>query len=606
VRSLLGLHWIRVHPDQHDLPHIERMQYRSVKLFEWHWSNRDACRDLQTVLPKDAYILARDHPMSEQKQDMFANPVGTGTRHANEWAKKVATGNYHMPTERTFFLGVNEPDATSGDRNAIDLYTAAFLDRLRVHGLRGGAFNFSTGHPRTVDGTGATRADYSVFERSRQAIVAGHHIAILHIYGTTHVPCVPGHYDRLKACPWTDVEWIVGECGIDEHVIGGGNHDGYLRTMGVGDAYCHWLDQLIMGINDKRIHSYQVFTHDFSHPWDSFDIRPIRPHLEAYNWQHVTIAPAKPVKTHLPSVSTPPTQLPVGIPNFTPPQPAAPVPPLAHPIANVALRTISQRFGENPAAYARFGLAGHTGVDFAVPHGTPIGAVDSGIVQESGSLPDYGEYVKVRHPWGESLYAHLSARKVEAGEPVNRGSIIGRSGNTGNSTAPHLHFAIRIYPYQRGAPHDGFSDPLPYLQATAEPAPQPATVLAAIDRAAGEFGIEWQLLASLAWAESSWNPRAVSGAGALGLCQIMPATWREWTPKIKAGDDPFDATQNARLGAAYLMWLLGQTNGNLYQALQAYVWGIGNVLSGTPPPDEVVAYSAKIVHGRDLLKAVGA
>jgi murein DD-endopeptidase MepM/ murein hydrolase activator NlpD len=317
---------------------------------------------------------------------------------------------------------------------------------------------------------------------------------------------------------------------------------------------------------------------------------------------------AQPVTTHLPSISTPPTQLPVGIPNFTPPQPAAPVPPLAHPIANVALRTISQRFGENPAAYARFGLAGHTGVDFAVPHGTPIGAVDSGIVQESGSLPDYGEYVKVRHPWGESLYAHLSARKVEAGEPVNRGSIIGRSGNTGNSTAPHLHFAIRIYPYQRGAPHDGFSDPLPYLQATAEPAPiqRQADVIGAIKAAASEFGVEWQLLASQAWAESSFNPRAVSGAGAMGLFQIMPPTWDEWALKINAVDDPFHAFANARVGAAYLKWLIGQTEGDAYLALVAYGWGIGNLLSGGNLPDVWANYANKIVHGRDLLKAVGA
>lgn len=303
----LGLHWIRVHPDGQDYDHIARMQYRSAKLFEWHWNNRDACRDLLAALPSDAYVLARDHPLSEQKQDMWNDPIGTGLRHANEWALKVASGNVHTPVERTFFLGINEPDATNGDRASIDLYTATFLERLTLHGLRGGAFNFSTGHPRTVDGTAHTLADYTVFERSHQAIVRGHHIGVLHIYGSASTPLAPGHFDRLRACPWQDVEWVVGEFGLDEHVTTGGAHDGYLRAMADNPArYCEWLDKAIIGVNDARIHSYQVFSYDFSHPWDSFDIRAIRPALEGYDWQHAKQAP-RPVDTHLPIIGNGPT-----------------------------------------------------------------------------------------------------------------------------------------------------------------------------------------------------------------------------------------------------------------------------------------------------------
>lgn len=309
--SKLGMHWMRIHPDGRDLSHVERMRYKSVKLFEWHWNNRDACRDLLNVLPKDSYILARDHPLSEQKDDMWRDPIGTGTRHANEWGEKVRQGNVHTPLDRTFFLGINEPDATNGDRAAIDRYTAAFLNRLKFLGLRGGAFNFSTGHPRTVDGTGNTQADYSVFEQSHQAIVEGHHIGVLHIYGTANQPCAPGHYDRLKNCTWQDVEWVVGECGADEHVIGGGNHDGYLISMRDNPArYCQWLDELIIGINDPRIHSYQVFTYDFSHPWSSFDVREIREALESYPWRHTQIEQPAPPATE-PPVETKP--MPSGI-----------------------------------------------------------------------------------------------------------------------------------------------------------------------------------------------------------------------------------------------------------------------------------------------------
>lgn len=303
MTSLLGLHWLREHPDnRRDLAHIEAMQYPSIKLFKPAWDNRDFCRDLLTVLPRDAYILARDHDLSEQKEDMWRDPDWAGANHADQWIDKVQGGQVYLPTDRTFFLGINEPDATSGDRDKIDRYTAAFLRRLQAAGLRGGAFNFSTGHPRTVDGTPATQADYSVFERSHRAIVEGHHLGVLHIYGTGAVPCAPGHFDRLWACDWQDVEWVVGEFGADEHVIGGGNHDGFHAFFnGRLNDYCAWLDTAILGINDPRIHSYQVFTCDFSHPWDSFDIRPIRDALEGYDWQHVKAA-TRPFETHLPNI----------------------------------------------------------------------------------------------------------------------------------------------------------------------------------------------------------------------------------------------------------------------------------------------------------------
>ena len=122
---------------------------------------------------------------------------------------------------------------------------------------------------------------------------------------TGAVPCAPGHYDRLKACTWTDVQWIVGEMGVDEHVIGGGEHFGYQKYFeGRLNDYCGWLDTLILGINDSRIHSYQVFTYDFAHPWSEFDIHPIRPALESFQWQHMIHAPTFPSSTPTPPTTT--------------------------------------------------------------------------------------------------------------------------------------------------------------------------------------------------------------------------------------------------------------------------------------------------------------
>lgn len=298
----LGMHWLRYHADERDFAHIAQAGYASFKLFEWMWSDANFCRRLLEVARPDAIFLARDHPLSEQKEDLWRAPGWTGERHADAWAEKVTGGAFHLPIERTFFLGVNEPDATNGDRQAIDRYTAAFLNRLRRHGLRGGAFSFATGHPRTVDGTPHTAPDYTVFEASRQAIVAGGHFGVLHIYGTAAQSCVPGHFDRLRHCPWPDVLWVVGECGIDEHVVSGAAHLGYLAALASFEDFPQWLERLVRGTNDSRIHSWLPFSYDFSHPWDSFDVRPVRDGLAALRLETAEQPDDEPQRVFLPVI----------------------------------------------------------------------------------------------------------------------------------------------------------------------------------------------------------------------------------------------------------------------------------------------------------------
>lgn len=103
----------------------------------------------------------------------------------------------------------------------------------------------------------------------------------------------------------------------------------------------------------------------------------------------------------------------------------------------------------------------HTGVDFPVATGTSVKAVAAGTVVSSGWGGSYGYEVVIRHADGKySQYGHLSALTVKAGQKVGAGQRIARSGSTGNSTGPHLHFEIRTGP--------GFGsdvDPLAYLRA---------------------------------------------------------------------------------------------------------------------------------------------
>lgn len=85
----------------------------------------------------------------------------------------------------------------------------------------------------------------------------------------------------------------------------------------------------------------------------------------------------------------------------------------------------------------------HTGVDFAVPVGTPVYAVADGKIENANWGKSYGTQAVQSVNGGFVIYAHLSSLVVKPGQAVKRGDLIGKSGNTGNSTGPHLHFELR-------------------------------------------------------------------------------------------------------------------------------------------------------------------
>lgn len=86
----------------------------------------------------------------------------------------------------------------------------------------------------------------------------------------------------------------------------------------------------------------------------------------------------------------------------------------------------------------------HPGLDIAVPVGTVVRAAGGGVVTRTGADSAYGRFVLLDHPGGyASMYGHLSRVVVRAGDTVAAGQTLGLSGNSGRSTAPHLHFEIR-------------------------------------------------------------------------------------------------------------------------------------------------------------------
>jgi murein DD-endopeptidase MepM/ murein hydrolase activator NlpD len=95
------------------------------------------------------------------------------------------------------------------------------------------------------------------------------------------------------------------------------------------------------------------------------------------------------------------------------------------------------------------GSSFHPGVDIAAPLGSPIRVTADGIVKRTEWSGAYGKLIVVDHGGGiETYYAHMSAFDVIPGQEVRRGQIVGRSGNTGRATSPHLHYEVR----QGGAP----------------------------------------------------------------------------------------------------------------------------------------------------------
>ncbi len=85
----------------------------------------------------------------------------------------------------------------------------------------------------------------------------------------------------------------------------------------------------------------------------------------------------------------------------------------------------------------------HAGLDIVVPLGTPVKAAIDGKIADLGYNANYGNYIIISNGDGlQTLYAHLEAFSVNIGQTVRQGSVIGKSGNTGYSTGPHLHFGV--------------------------------------------------------------------------------------------------------------------------------------------------------------------
>jgi murein DD-endopeptidase MepM/ murein hydrolase activator NlpD len=110
---------------------------------------------------------------------------------------------------------------------------------------------------------------------------------------------------------------------------------------------------------------------------------------------------------------------------------------MALPIKNGKITTPFGKVGKH------WSSGKHTGVDFACKIGTPILAVADGKITKWTWGKAYGKQIVQKVDGGFVIYAHLNALRVKPGQRVKKGQIIGESGNSGNSTGPHLHLEYR-------------------------------------------------------------------------------------------------------------------------------------------------------------------
>jgi murein DD-endopeptidase MepM/ murein hydrolase activator NlpD len=167
----------------------------------------------------------------------------------------------------------------------------------------------------------------------------------------------------------------------------------------------------------------------------------------------------------------------------------------------------------------------HRGMDMRAAVGDPAYAVGSGTVVTAAYSSTAGNYVAIQHSGGLiTRYLHLSVIDVKQGQRVSKGQLIGRTGNTGNSAGPHLHFdalldtqdQLNTYRSLFGEPRGGFSKGSLGYKVPVEPLIPVDSYSAIVQKGAADYGLKLRggkpsvfLLAALAgggyWAYRTWK-----------------------------------------------------------------------------------------------------
>lgn len=140
---------------------------------------------------------------------------------------------------------------------------------------------------------------------------------------------------------------------------------------------------------------------------------------------------------------------------------------------------VTQTFGNDLVIngvhiYGQYGYKGHNGIDYGLPLYTSILAPHNGkVIEAAYDANGYGWYVKIENPIEGSVLGHFSSLSIIVGQEIVEGQVLGQSGNTGNSTGPHLHHGYYRMPRNRQNGYGGFIDQTPYMVTVTLPEPNP-------------------------------------------------------------------------------------------------------------------------------------
>ena len=415
-------------------------------------------------------------PESEQKV-----MIGQGLAGAAQWAGRCIDAARKAPYVWCW-EGPNEPDVSTPEaRAALVKFTRQWVKVMHQNGLRTVALCLSVGWPDV--GTAGELAgaleesDYwSVHEYAAPRMDSGQSWYCLRYQRTVAELRVAGA--RIPPL-------IISECGIDGGVAGrpGVGWKGYTTREDYLEQL-KWYDGELR--KDDTVLAATVFTSGPNADWQQFDMdEELSKSLAAY---------VASVEGDVPN--DPPDDPPDQPPDEPPDEPPADDPGglaavvdaidglgsvlhgdlveilnalrvdwpgaggpevsedygLARP---VRIGDVSQWFGERPEVYGPE-LAGHEGIDYGVPVGTAVYAAHSGKVEQAHGEGVYGIHVVV---WDEArgvrtVYGHLSALTVAEGDCVCAGDQVGKSGNSGRTEGPHLHFGWQV----RGVRNPAYGD----------------------------------------------------------------------------------------------------------------------------------------------------
>lgn len=432
----MGVHWIPVHQNPQHERDMADLGPSSIKIIN---PDPNQVRRCLTYIDPFGVVVLRDHPLSEQKGDMVRDPVGTGKRHAREWLQKFEKGGRFdgLLSNKIAVCGINEPFVHDDNEERIVFeYTKAFLEDCTQYGIRALALNLSVGWPRNL---GRDMPPYwNGFLALEDVINRGNHFLCTHEYWYTH-PNEAWFQNkfgwlahRIHACPM-QVPIIIGECGMEKRVD-------TERRKNEGNPPWGWIGNIT-----AQQYADQLWDYESKLPANVFSIMPFTLDWGSHDWDSQDVAPAmreiikrvRPMQWPAQWPVDPDGTIIVGPPPVTPSDKTVVVfPKFSGKITGFYGSMYTNSAGTQYP---------HEGLDLAVPSGTPVYAPFDGVVAFSDVDDLYGEYIRTYHKDLNVcfFFAHLGQRLAKNGDVIKSGQLIGHTGNSGNSSGPHLHLEVR-------------------------------------------------------------------------------------------------------------------------------------------------------------------